>query len=64
MPTAEEWARRFWFAAYYIRRASDRDRSKAIEILSNICCNAPPPIAMRALATMKEIEHVQPAGAP
>ena len=50
-------ARQFWSAAYYYRRALDRDRTKAIEVLDFLRTTAPGIVQFRAAVMMKEIEH-------
>lgn len=49
-------ARDFWCAAYFYRRAPDRNPTTAIRILRHIAANETGPVQSRADTLLKEIE--------
>lgn len=59
----DERAKQFWSAAYFIRRAKDRDRSTAIKILEHLSVNAPDAIQHRADELLVRIHNEQYASA-
>ena len=59
----DERAKQFWSAAYFIRRAKDRDRSTAIKILEHLSVNAPGVIQERADQLLARIHNEQHAAA-
>lgn len=57
MTSLSERAKQFWSAAYFIRRAPDRDPSTAIKILEHLHVNAAKPISDRADEILVEIHN-------
>lgn len=53
--TDADTARQFWSAAYFYRRAPDRDRSTAIKVLEMISTTTTGIVQSRAADIMKEI---------
>lgn len=54
--TSADTARKFWSAAYFYRRAPDRDRTNAVKVLLAISIATTGPVQRRAATLMKEIE--------
>lgn len=57
--TDADTAKQFWSAAYFYRRAPDRDRAKAIEVLDFLRTNATGIVQFRAAVMMKDINNEQ-----
>lgn len=55
MTDLAEQAKQFWSAAYFVRRAPERDHSIAVKVLENLYLNAPGPIQDRADKLLVEI---------
>ncbi|MGJ5032256.1 hypothetical protein ACQR1I_35840 [Bradyrhizobium sp. HKCCYLS2038] len=55
--TSADTARRFWSAAFYYRRAPDRDRSTAVMVLTDLSTSASGIVQSRAADIMKEIAN-------
>lgn len=54
MTPLEDRTRRFWCAAYYLRRGQDRDKSIAVTVLQQITKIATGTVQTRAADTLKE----------
>lgn len=64
--TLAERTRKFWCAAYFYRRAPDRDRSLAVRVLEQVNLTATGKVQFRADALLREIDSHhdhQPASA-
>ena len=55
--TDADTARQFWSAAYFYRRAPDRDRTTAIVVLTALSGSPPGLVQSRAADIMKEIAN-------
>ena len=55
----ETEARRFWSAAFFIRRAPDRDHREAVRILRFVTNTSTGRVHDRALALLREINEQQ-----
>jgi len=54
MTSLEDATRRFWCAAYYLRRGQDRDKSIAVTVLQQLTQNATGPVQIRAADMLKD----------
>ncbi len=52
-----ETIKQFWSAAFFYRRAPDRNRDKAILVLNHVRNTATGKVQSRAANLLKEIEH-------
>ena len=51
-----EVTKRFWCAAFYVRRSQDRDKAIAVTILQQITLSATGAVQRRAAETLKEYD--------
>lgn len=51
--------KRFWSAAYFIRRGQDRDKSIAVKILQQLAQTATGPVQRRAEEILREADGKQ-----
>jgi hypothetical protein len=57
MRPLERWTLQFWSAAYFYRRALDRDRKKAVLALVDVAENSTGTVFDRAISLLKEINE-------
>lgn len=55
--TDADTAKQFWSAAYFYRRAPDRDRATAIKVLDFLSATATGIVQSRAADMMKDIKN-------
>lgn len=63
--TDADTAKQFWSAAFFYRRAPDRDRTTAIKVLEFLSTTTTGIVQSRAAEIMKDVNHVTdqyPAG--
>jgi hypothetical protein len=56
--TLTDEARQFWSAAYFLRQATNRDRSQAVKVLRHLSRTAQGTIAAKAVAVLAEWDNV------
>lgn len=57
MPRLSDITRKFWCAAYFYRRAPDRDRSIAIKVLEQVTVTPAGKVQSRAATMLKDIDN-------
>lgn len=62
MSEIENLSRSFWSAAYFLRRATNRDQTTALAVLNRLSTSTVAAIQQRAANTLKEY-NVKPSSA-
>lgn len=55
--TLDDSTRKFWSAAYFYRRAQDRDQSLAVKVLEQVARSTTGRVYERAITLLEEIDN-------